>query len=69
MGPLKNETPMQESAYPGSKIEVFLFFSIFTAIGVPFFVVRLLKTEGFLIILCNVRTSRLYTVKHCIDCL
>ena len=68
-GALKNETPMQESAYRRSKIGSFLYFSIFTAIGVLVFVMRLLKTEGFLLILSNVHTSRLHTVKHGIDCL
>ena len=56
-GSLKNETPMQESAYRRPKIGSFLYFSIFIAIGVPFFMVRLLKTEGFLLILSNVCKS------------
>ena len=43
-GASKNETFMQESAYRRSKIESFLYFSIFTAIGVLVFVMRLLKT-------------------------
>ena len=44
MGPLKNETTMQESACGRPKIRSFLYFSIITVIGVPVFVVRLLKT-------------------------
>ena len=47
----KNETPMQESAYRRPKIGSFLYFSIFTAIGVPFFAMRLPKTDGFLYML------------------
>ena len=43
MGPLKNETPMQESAYWRPKIASFLYFSIITAIGVQVFAMRLLK--------------------------
>ena len=56
-GALKNKTPMQESAYRRSKIGSFLYFSIFTAIGVLVFVMRLLKIEGFLLILSNVCKS------------
>ena len=37
---------MQESAYRRSKIGSFLYFSIFTAIGVLVFLMRLLKTDG-----------------------
>ena len=38
-GTSKDDTPMQESAYRGPKIGFFLYFSIFIAIGVSFFVV------------------------------
>ena len=56
-GALKNETPMQESAYRRITIGSFLYFSIFTAIGVLVFLMRLLNTEGFLLILSNVCKS------------
>ena len=39
LGTLKNETPIEESAYRGSKIGVFLNICIFIEIGLAFFVV------------------------------